>query len=81
MTTKLTLSIDESVIVVAKKYAQQNGKSLSHIVENYLMSLTADEIRLDEISEDVKKLKGLIQLPEDFDYKTSISDQLTKKYQ
>ena len=39
MTTKLTLTIDDSVIAIAKKYAKQNGKSLSDIVENYLMSL------------------------------------------
>jgi hypothetical protein len=43
MTTKLTLTIDDSVISVAKKYAKNNGKSLSDIVENYLMTLTTKE--------------------------------------
>lgn len=33
MTTKLTLTIDDSVIDSAKKYARHNGKSLSGIVE------------------------------------------------
>jgi hypothetical protein len=33
MTTKLTLTIDDSVIKVAKKYAKNTGKSLSGIVE------------------------------------------------
>ncbi len=80
MTTKLTLTIDESVIVVAKKYAHQNGKSLSHIVENYLMSLTSSEFKNNEISPDVLKLKGSIEIPEDFDYKTSLSDELSEKY-
>ena len=40
MTTKLTLTIDDSVISVAKKYAKKSGKSLSVIVENYLKTLT-----------------------------------------
>ena len=43
MTTKLTLTIDDAVIAIAKKYAKQNGKSLSDIVENYLMSLSSKE--------------------------------------
>ena len=43
MTTKLTLTIDDAVISVAKKYAKNKGKSLSDIVENYLMTLTAKE--------------------------------------
>jgi len=36
MTTKLTLTIEDTVIDSAKKYARQKGKSLSDIVENYL---------------------------------------------
>ncbi|MEO6869719.1 MAG: DUF6364 family protein, partial [Ginsengibacter sp.] len=38
MTTKLTLTIEDKVISSAKKYAQKKGKSLSHLVENYLKS-------------------------------------------
>ena len=40
MTTKLTLTMEDKVIDSAKKYAQKNGKSLSHLVENYLKSIT-----------------------------------------
>ena len=36
MITKLTLTIEDSVISSAKKYATKKGKSLSAIVENYL---------------------------------------------
>ncbi len=49
MTTKLTLTIDDSVILIAKKYAKQKGKSLSDIIENYLMSLTAKEEKGEKI--------------------------------
>ena len=49
METKLTLSIDKQVIVRAKKYAKQQGRSLSDIVENYLKLLTS-EIKKTELS-------------------------------
>ena len=50
MTTKLTLTIDDSVIALAKKYARKQGKSLSDIVEKYLMSLTSKESAEETIS-------------------------------
>jgi hypothetical protein len=28
----------------------------------------------------IKKLKGLVQLPEDFDYKKELTNELSKKY-
>jgi hypothetical protein len=81
MTTKLTLTIDDSVITVAKKYAKNNGKSLSDIVENYLMTLTAKESKEEEaISPKILKLMGTIKLPEDFDYKKELTKGLAKKY-
>jgi hypothetical protein len=80
MTTKLTLTIDDSVITIAKKYAKKNGKSLSDIVENYLMSLTSKESKEDMISSKVLKLMGVIKLPQDFDYKTELTKGLSKKY-
>ena len=43
MTTKLTLTIDDAVIVTAKKYAKMKGKSLSGLVENYLMTLGSQQ--------------------------------------
>jgi hypothetical protein len=80
MTTKLTLTIDDAVIVVAKKYAQKKGKSLSEIVENYLRSLTAKQVKDTEISPRIMKLKGAVKLPEKFDYKSELGKALSKKY-
>jgi len=80
MTTKLTLTIDDTVIDSAKKYARLNGKSLSGIVENYLKSISAqDENRL-ELSPKVTRLMGVISLPDDFDYKKELGEALVKKY-
>lgn len=80
MTTKLTLTIDDSVISGAKKYAKNKGKSLSDIVENYLMTLTTNDNKDESISPRIMKLMGTIELPEDFDYKKALTSGLTKKY-
>lgn len=78
--TKLTLTIDDSVISVAKKYAKNKGKSLSDIVENYLMSLTTQEIKNEPISPRILKMMGCIDLPQDYDYKKTLTEGLSRKY-
>ncbi|MEO8711964.1 MAG: DUF6364 family protein [Parafilimonas sp.] len=80
MTTKLTLTIEDKVISSAKKYAQKKGKSLSHLVENYLKSISDKDAGNPPISPKVSKLMGVIKLPNDFDYKTELSNALSKKY-
>ncbi|MDI1235145.1 MAG: DUF6364 family protein [bacterium] len=80
MNTKLTLTIDDSVISVAKKYAKKKGESLSALIENYLKSLTAKEFKEEKISPRVLKLKGSIQLPDNFDYKVELGKALSKKH-
>ena len=80
MTTKLTLTIDDSVIAIAKKYAKQNGKSLSDIVENYLMSLSSKGNTEENISPSILKLMGSIELPDNFDYTKELTKGLAKKY-
>jgi hypothetical protein len=80
MTTKLTLTMEGQVIKSAKKYARQNGKSLSAMVENYLKSISADQELSQELSPKVTRLLGVIKLPEDFDYKKELGNALAKKY-
>jgi uncharacterized protein (DUF3820 family) len=74
------LTIDDSVISTAKKYAKLKGKSLSDIVENYLMSLTSKENKPESISPKILKLMGTIDLPEDFDYKKELTKGIQRKY-
>lgn len=80
MTTKLTLTIEDKVISSAKKYAHKKGKSLSHLVENYLKSISDKETGNLPISPKVSKLMGIIRLPNDFNYKNELSKALSKKY-
>lgn len=80
MSTKLTLTIDEKVIASAKQYAQKKRKSLSHIVENYLMSVTSKETKDDTLSPKVLKFMGVIKLPANYNYKKEMGNALSKKY-
>lgn len=63
--TKLTLSVDKSVIERAKAYAKQTGRSLSELVESYLESITREETEF-EVSPKLKQLIGSVTLPADF---------------
>ncbi len=41
MLTKLTLTIEESVIKKAKRYAKQRGRSVSSMVQDYLDTVSS----------------------------------------
>lgn len=79
MTTKLTLTVEKSVIERAKLYAKNTGRSLSEIIENYLTTLT-NENDNDQLSPKLKKIVGAITLPEDFDEKAALRSALEKKH-
>lgn len=79
MNTKLTLTIEQSVIEKAKKFARE--RSLSDLIENYLKALTDEETTVeDELAPTVKLLRGSFKLPKNFDYKKELTDRLSEKY-
>ena len=81
--SKLTLSINQTVIDEAKEYAKSSGKSLSSIVEEYLESLTTIERPKKKKAsvELVKELKGSVKPPKEFtSYKEILQDALVEKY-
>lgn len=82
MNTKLTLTIEKDIIEEAKIYARDKGQSLSDIVENYFKLLTKDnrEIKPTQLSPRVRRLRGIISVEEDFDYKKILVEELSKKY-
>jgi methyl coenzyme M reductase beta subunit len=81
MNTKLTLTIEQSIIEKAKKYANGKGRSLSNIVENYLKAITKeDNIESTDLTPIVKSLKGTFKAPKNIDYKKELSKRLTEKY-
>jgi len=80
MNTKLTLSIDNQVIIKAKKYAKSSGRSLSDLIENYLKNITSSESDNFAISPKVKALMGAFRAPVDFDYKSELSKAIFEKH-
>ena len=79
MTTKLTLTVEKSVIEKAKKYAKGTQRSLSEMVQKYLESLV-EESDKSELSPKIKKLAGSLKLPENFDYDKALDDYYKEKY-
>ena len=82
MDKKLTLSLNKRVIEKAKKYAKQHSTSLSRMIETYFDSLTSQQNDSDEIETTplVKSLCGVIELPEDFNYKEARAKYLNEKH-
>ena len=81
MNTKLTLTIEQSLIDKAKRYAKGKGKSLSFIVENYLKVIIKEEDTIVVDSTPIAtKLRGAFKAPKDFDYKKELSKRLSDKY-
>lgn len=80
MNTKLTLTVDESIIEKAKLYAKSKGRSLSDVIENYLKLLIAEDIDLEASTPIVDSLRGSFKAPDDLDYKKTLAEEIRKKH-
>ena len=79
MTTKLTLTVEKSIIERAKVYAKNTGRSLSEIIENYLETITQDNGG-DKLSPKLKKLVGAVKLPKNFDEEKELRSYFENKH-
>lgn len=80
MATKLTLTVEETVIKRAKSYAKNTGRSLSELIENYLRTLTEQQAISEPLSPKLRKIVGAVKLPDNFDEKKELRDYLEKKH-
>lgn len=83
MDTKLTLTIEQSVIEKAKVYAKQKGQSLSDMVENYLRSVThstGPDTGEMVASPLVSSLRGSFKSNSEGDDKEELTSILEKRY-
>lgn len=81
MNTKLTLTLEQSVIESAKRYAQEKGRSLSDIIENYLRLITQEKTEKGMSNTPlINSLKGTFKAPKEMDYKKELSKTIAKKY-
>lgn len=80
MTRKLTLSIEENIIDLAKLYAEKQGLSLSEIVEQYLkLVTTTTSWKESELTPKVKQLLGSVKPSSKTDYKTRLNKAISEK--
>ncbi len=81
MATKLTLSIDESVIRDAKEYAQKTGRSVSQLVESYLKAIThPTKKKKSNLPPHLKRWHGAFKIEDKRDYKEIIAEAIWEKY-
>ena len=80
MITKLTLTVEKTVIEKAKTYARNTGRSLSEIIENYLEGLIDENQPKHKISSKLKNLVGSVKLPKSFDEKKALDEYYGKKH-
>ncbi len=74
MNDKLILELDKNLISVAKKLAKKEGLSISEFISNYLKDLDKAKNQ-DKLSPKVKKLKGIVPVNKDFDFKKELEKQ------
>ena len=80
MNAKLTLKLDHSAILRAKKYAKSNQDSLSGLVENFFNSITASQPhQIRKRSPVITSLAGVLKKSR-VDFKDEYTDYLIKKY-
>lgn len=79
MTTKLTLTIEKSIIERAKSYAKHTGRSLSELIENYLETIT-QESREEKISPKLNKIVGSVKIPKNFDQEKELRSYFESKH-
>ncbi|MEZ4851175.1 MAG: DUF6364 family protein [Bacteroidia bacterium] len=80
MKTKLTISLNKDVVLLAKKYAKQHNVSLSFLVEKYLLKIVSEfQSTTDSKASIVNELSGIISLESDYDYKKDYTDYLNEK--
>ena len=81
MNTRLTITLEQTVIDAAKNYAKNNDRTVSDLVGNYLKLLT-EETQNDgiELTPTVRMLKGAFYAPRNFNEEKKLDDKLTNKY-
>ena len=79
MTTKLTLSVEKSIIERAKSYAKNSGRSLSELIENYLETITKESGE-ERLSPKLNKIVGSVKLPKNFDQEKELRTYFESKH-
>jgi len=79
-TTKLTLSMDEDTIHVAKRIASESNMSVSKLIKSLIKAFEREKIRNTEIPDWIKQLSVVSKPTADFDHKAEYGKHLEEKY-
>ncbi|MFD1468409.1 DUF6364 family protein [Hymenobacter caeli] len=80
MSTNLTLTLDSQVVEQAQAYAQATGRSLDELIEAMLRASISPAATTPTLSPAVQALFGSLKVPNDFDYKESLTEALLERY-
>ncbi len=71
--SKLTLSVDEAVILQAKRYAKKQGVSVSKMVEAYLAAVAEPAVRIPADTPILRSIRGVLKNGDVKDYKRRLA--------
>jgi hypothetical protein len=81
MNAVFTLNIDQNVVENAEIYAKRAQRTVSQLIEEYLLSIPAiNEIAEKPMGTITKRLTGIIKLDKNVSDKELLTDALTEKY-
>jgi hypothetical protein len=78
--TKLTLSMEKSVVAKAKSLARADHTSVSAMVSQFVISLSNGRRRRIRLGPITRKASGLVKLPPGKDYKELIEEAIWAKH-
>jgi hypothetical protein len=78
--SKLTLSAEKEVIELAKKFAAENGTSVSAMFSSLISSMARTRESREPIGPLTQMASGLIRLPADVPDERLLEDALAEKY-
>jgi hypothetical protein len=80
--TTLTLNIPQNVVDNAEIYAKYAQKSVSQLVEEYLLLISSENVSGNNkpLGPITKQLAGIIKLEKNINHKELLADTLTEKY-
>jgi len=77
----LTLNIAQNVVDSAEIYAKYAQKSVSQLVEEYLVSISSENVINNKpLGPITKQLAGIIKLEKNINHKELLADTLLEKY-
>jgi hypothetical protein len=79
MKIRLTLIIEKDVVEKVKRYAKNNGKSLSYLVETFLNNISKKDSTLKSSSK-LNKIMGAVKLPPNFNEKNERNNYFENKH-